>query len=277
MDACAQKGIVVFNTPGANANAVKELVIGAMIAASRNMFEAVDWAKSLKGNGDAVAKMAEKGKSQFVGPEIKGKTLGVIGLGAIGGLVANAAAELGMKVLGYDPFVSVDAAWRLSRAVKKAESLEQLMAQSDVITLHVPQIDSTKGMINKDSIASMKDGVIILNFARGGLVKNQDIVEACASGKVYKYATDFADDALIGAKGVVVLPHLGASTPESEDNCAAMASRELRDYLEMGTIKNSVNYPNVALARTGKARITVMHKNTSNMVGQITAAIAAHG
>ncbi len=277
VDACAQKGIVVFNTPGANANAVKELVIGAMIAASRNMFEAVDWAKSLKGNGDAVAKMAEKGKSQFVGPEIKGKTLGVIGLGAIGGLVANAAAELGMKVLGYDPFVSVDAAWRLSRAVKKAESLEQLMAQSDVITLHVPQIDSTKGMINKDSIASMKDGVIILNFARGGLVKNQDIVEACASGKVYKYATDFADDALIGAKGVVVLPHLGASTPESEDNCAAMASRELRDYLEMGTIKNSVNYPNVALARTGKARITVMHKNTSNMVGQITAAIAAHG
>lgn len=276
-DACAEKGIVVFNTPGANANAVKELVIGAMIAASRNLTEACDWAKTLKGNGDQVGKMAEKGKSQFVGPEIMGKTLGVIGLGAIGGLVANAAVALGMNVIGYDPFVSVEAAWKLSRAVKKADDLEEIYAKCDIISLHVPQIDTTKGMINADTIAKMKDGVIILNFARGGLVKDADVIDACQSGKIRKYATDFASDALIGTKNVVVFPHLGASTPESEDNCAVMASKELKEFIENGNIVNSVNYPSVSLNRTGNARITVMHKNTSNMVGRITAAIASNG
>jgi len=276
-DVCAEKGIVVFNTPGANANAVKEMVLGAMIAASRNIIEAADWAKTLKGNGDAVGKMAEKGKGQFVGPEIQGKTLGVVGLGAIGGLVANAAVALGMNVIGYDPFVSVEAAWKLSRAVKKADDLEEIYAKCDIISLHVPQIDSTKGMINKDTIAKMKDGVIILNFARGGLIKDADVIEACENGKIYKYATDFASDALIGAKNVVVFPHLGASTPESEDNCAVMASKELKEYLENGNIINSVNYPSVSLNKTGNARITVLHKNTSNMVGSITAAIASSG
>lgn len=276
-DACAQKGIVVFNTPGANANAVKEMVLGAMIAASRNIVEASDWAKTLKGNGDQVGKMAEKGKGQFVGPEIMGKTLGVIGLGAIGGLVANAAVALGMNVIGYDPFVSVEAAWKLSRAVKKADDLEEIYAKCDIISLHVPQIDSTKGMINADTIAKMKDGVIILNFARGGLIKDADVISACESGKIRKYATDFASDALIGAKNVVVFPHLGASTPESEDNCAVMASKELKEFIENGNIVNSVNYPSVSLNKTGNARITVMHKNTSNMVGRITAAIASSG
>ncbi|MBP5661988.1 MAG: phosphoglycerate dehydrogenase [Clostridia bacterium] len=277
VDVCAEKGIVVFNTPGANANAVKELVLGAMIAASRNVCAAAEWAKTLKGNGDAVAKMAEKGKGQFVGPEVAGKTLGVIGLGAIGGLVANAAYSLGMNVIGYDPFVSVDAAWRLSRHVQKADNLDEIFAQSDIISLHVPQIDATKGMINVDSIAKMKDGVIILNFARGGLVKEGDVIAACESGKIYKYATDFASDALIGVKNTLILPHLGASTPESEDNCAVMASRELRDYLEDGNIVNSVNYPAASLARSGSARLTVLHKNTSNMVGAITAVIAGAG
>ena len=276
-DVCAEKGIVVFNTPGANANAVKEMVLGAMIASSRNIIEASDWAKTLKGNGDAVGKMAEKGKGQFVGPEIMGKTLGVVGLGAIGGLVANSAVALGMNVIGYDPFVSVEAAWKLSRAVKKADDLEEIYAKCDIISLHVPQIDATKGMINSDTIAKMKDGVIILNFARGGLVKDADVISACESGKIYKYATDFASDALIGAKNVVVFPHLGASTPESEDNCAVMASKELKEFIENGNIVNSVNYPNVSLNKTGNARITVMHKNTSNMVGRITAAIASSG
>ena len=277
VDACAQKGIVVFNTPGANANAVKEMVLGAMIAASRNIVEASDWAKTLKGNGDAVGKMAEKGKGQFVGPEIMGKTLGVIGLGAIGGLVANAALALGMKVYGYDPYVSVEAAWRLNKEVVKADDLDEIYANCDIISLHVPQIDATKGMINENTIAKMKDGVILLNFARGGLIKDADVISACESGKIRKYATDFASDALIGAKNVVVFPHLGASTPESEDNCAVMASKELKEYIENGNITNSVNFPNAFLNRSGNARITVMHKNTSNMVGRITAAIAASG
>ena len=277
VDVCADKGIVVFNTPGANANAVKEMVLGAMIAASRNIIEASDWAKTLKGNGDQVGKMAEKGKGQFVGPEIMGKTLGVVGLGAIGGLVANAAIALGMNVIGYDPFVSIDAAWKLSADIKKADDLDEIYKNCDIITLHVPQIDSTKGMINNDTIAKMKDGVIILNFARGGLIKDADVISACESGKIYKYATDFASDALIGAKNVVVFPHLGASTPESEDNCAEMASKELKEFIENGNIINSVNYPSVSLNKTGNARITVMHNNTSKMVGSITAAIASSG
>ena len=271
VDVCAEKGIVVFNTPGANANAVKELVLGAMIMASRNVAEAIDWAKTLKGNGDAVGKMAEKGKGQFVGPEILGKTLGVIGLGAIGGLVAKAALALGMNVVGYDPFMDA------FEGIEKVATVDEVLAKADIITLHVPQNDATKGMINKDAIAKMKDGVIILNFARGGLIKDQDVIDACESGKIRKYATDFASDALIGAKNCVVLPHLGASTPESEDNCAVMASAELADFLENGNIKNSVNYPKAVLAKTGNARITIMHKNINNMVGSITAAIAASG
>lgn len=271
VDVCAEKGIVVFNTPGANANAVKELVLGAMIMASRNVAEAIDWAKTLKGNGENVGKMAEKGKGQFVGPEIMGKTLGVVGLGAIGGLVAKAALALGMNVVGYDPFMAS------FEGIEKVETVDEVLAKADIITLHVPQNDATKGMINKDTIAKMKDGVIILNFARGGLIKDQDVIDACESGKIRKYATDFASDALIGVKNCVVLPHLGASTPESEDNCAVMASAELADFLESGTIKNSVNYPNAVLAKTGNARITVMHKNINNMVGSITAAIAATG
>lgn len=275
LDVCAEKGIVVFNTPGANANAVKELVLGAMILASRNVCEAYDWAKTLKGNGDAVGKMAEKGKGQFVGPEIMGKTLGVVGLGAIGGMVANAAIALGLNVIGYDPYVSIEAAWKLSSSIKKADTLEEIYASCDIISLHVPQIDSTKGMINNDTIAQMKDGVIILNFARGGLIKDADVIAACETGKIRKYVTDFSSDALIGAKNVICLPHLGASTPESEDNCAVMASKELADFIENGNIKNSVNYPAASLARSGKARITVCHKNISNMVGSFTAAIAA--
>lgn len=283
LDVCAEKGIVAFNTPGANANAVKELVIGAMIMACRNAIQASDWAKTLKGNGENVGKMAEKGKGQFVGPEIKGKTLGILGLGAIGGLVANAALALGMNVIGYDPFVSVDAAWHLSEGVKKAESRDEIYEKADIISIHVPQIASddpnvnTKGMINKDTIAKMKDNVIILNFARGGLIKDQDVIDACASGKIYKYATDFASDALLEQKNIIVFPHLGASTPESEDNCAEMASAELRDYIENGNIKNSVNYPACAMPRSGKSRITVLHKNTNNMVGSITGIIASNG
>lgn len=270
LDVCASKGIVAFNTPGANANAVKELVLGAMIMASRNVCEAYDWAKTLKGNGDAVAKMAEKGKGQFVGPEISGKTLGVIGLGAIGKLVAQSAMALGMNVWGYDPFATVD-------GVKKVDSMEEIFAACDIITLHVPQMESTKGMINKDSIALMKDGVIILNFARGGLIKDADVIAACESGKIRKYATDFSSDALIGAKNVICLPHLGASTPESEDNCAFMASKELKEYIELGNINNSVNYPNVSLEKQGAARIAVCYKNTDAALNGITEAVQKLG
>ncbi len=284
IDVCSEKGIAVFNTPGANANAVKELVIGAMIFACRNAVEASEWVnEALRGKGEDVAKAAEKGKGNFVGCEIKGKTLGVLGLGAIGGLVANAAVSLGMNVIGYDPYVSVEAAWHLSDAVKRVESRDEIYKKSDIITLHVPQIASsdpdvnTKGMINAQTIAKMKNGVVILNFARGGLVCEKDVISACESGKIYKYATDFASDALLGKKGVVVFPHLGASTNESEDNCAEMASCELSDFIENGNIKNSVNYPDCSLRRTGRTRVTVMHKNVANMVGGITAVLASAG
>ena len=274
IDKCSEKGIVVFNTPGANANAVKELVLCAMLLSSRKIVSAIDWEKTLKGNGDEVPKMVEKGKSAFAGPEIKGKTLGVIGLGAIGVLVANAALSLGMTVYGYDPFLSVDAAWSLSRGVHHAASLDEIFANSDYITLHVPSTPDTKGMICKENIDTMKDNVRIMNFARGDLVNTADILEALNNSKVAAYATDFGCDELIGAPGVLVMPHLGASTPESEDNCAVMAVDEIRDYLENGNITHSVNLPAVSVPRTGRSRITIIHKNVPNVISKITTTVA---
>ena len=240
LDKCAEKGIVVFNTPGANANAVKELVMTALLLSSRDVMGGIEWAKTLKGNGDAVGKMVEKGKSQFVGPEIKGKTLGVVGLGAIGILVANAAVALGMEVIGYDPFLSVDNALRISHKVKHVVTLDEVFAASDYITVHVPLTPETKGVINAENIAKMKDGVRIINYSRADLVVSADVIEAVKSGKVANYTTDFATDDILDVKGIIVTPHLGASTPESEDNCARMAADEIKDYLENGNITNSV-------------------------------------
>ena len=277
LDKCAEKGIVVFNTPGANANAVKELVITALLISSRNVVGGIEWAKTLKGNGDAVGKLVEKGKSQFVGPEIKGKTLGVVGLGAIGILVANAAVALGMDVIGYDPFLSVDNALRLSHKVKHVVSLDEVFAGSDYITVHVPLTPETKGIINAENIAKMKDGVRIINYSRADLVVSADIAAAIESGKVAAYTTDFATDDILDVKGVIVTPHLGASTPESEDNCAQMAADEIKDYLENGNIKNSVTLPAVSAPRTGAARVTVIHKNVPNIITTVTAALSETG
>ena len=274
IDKCSEEGIVVFNTPGANANAVKELVLTGLFLSSRKIIPAIEWAKTLKGNGDTVPKDVEKGKSAFAGPEIKGKTLGVIGLGAIGILVANAAASLGMKVIGYDPFLSVTQSITLNQHVKLTDNLDVLYAESDYITLHVPLNDGTRGIINTDSIAKMKDEVRILNFARGELVDTDSIISSLENGKVSAYVTDFPNDAVIGATGVIAIPHLGASTPESEDNCAVMAVEQVADYLENGSIKNSVNYPSVALSACEKHRITIMHKNISGIVSKITSAFA---
>lgn len=274
IDRCSENGIVVFNTPGANANAVKELVLCAMLLSSRKIPAAIDWVKTLKGNGDQVPKMVEKGKSAFAGPEIKGKTLGVIGLGAIGVLVANAALSLGMQVYGYDPYLLVDAAWSLSRGVHHAASLDEIFKNSDYITLHVPSTPDTKEMICKANIDMMKDNVRILNFARGDLVNTADILEALGTSKVAAYATDFGADAMIGVPGVLVLPHLGASTPESEDNCAVMAVDEIRDFLENGNITHSVNLPDVNVPRSGRSRITIIHKNVPNVISKITTTVA---
>lgn len=271
----ALKGVTVFNTPGANANGVAELVLGAMLLASRNLAQASAWVNTLNGMGSEVPKLVEKGKKAFVGHEIRGKKLGVIGLGAIGGLVANDAYNLGMEVLGFDTHLSVDAAWRLSRKIQKAAGKEQIFAECDVITLHVPLLDETRGIINKDSIALMKDGVMILNFARGELVNTADVIAALESGKISRYVTDFPCQELIGVKNAVLIPHLGASTPESEDNCAAMAAQELDEYLRFGNIKNSVNMPACELPWTGRTRICMIHKNIANMIGRITEIIAA--
>lgn len=273
--ACSEKGVVVFNTPGANANAVKELVIAGLLLTSRKVVSAIDWAKTLKGNGDTVPKDVEKGKSAFAGPEIFGKTLGVVGLGAIGILVANAAAALGMKVVGYDPYLSEEGKAKLNPEIKVTAELPEIFANADYITLHVPLNDGTRGLVNKDTIAAMKDSVRILNFARGELVDTPDIIDALEKGKVAAYATDFPNDALIGATGVIAIPHLGASTPESEDNCAVMAVNQVKDYLENGNIKNSVNLPAVSVDRNGKHRMTIIHKNTAGIVNQITTTIAA--
>jgi D-3-phosphoglycerate dehydrogenase len=274
VEKCTEQGIVVFNTPGANANAVKELVLTTLMASSRNLFDGITWTKSLDGEGDGIPKMVEAGKKQFVGKEIKGKTLGIIGLGAIGARVANDALELDMDVIGFDPFISVDTAWNLSRNVQRAMTIEQLFANSDYITVHVPLTDNTRGMFNTETFAIMKDGVHILNFSRGELVNEQDMAEALESGKVGKYITDFPNQTVLKMKNVIPIPHLGASTEESEENCAIMAARQLKDFLETGNIKNSVNFPNAFLDYTGKTRVAAFHKNVPNMVGQITSAIS---
>ncbi|MGN0526832.1 MAG: 3-phosphoglycerate dehydrogenase family protein [Acutalibacteraceae bacterium] len=276
VDACTEKGIVVFNTPGANANAVKELVIGGLMLSSRRVAAAYDWCKGLKGEGDNVGALVEKGKSAFAGPEIMGKTLGVVGLGAIGRLVANAANALGMKIVGYDPYFNAELKATLPADTKYAETLEELYADADYITLHLPCVPATKGMINADSMADMKDGVRILNFARGELVVGADMAEAVKSGKVASYVTDFPSDEVIGVENVTALPHLGASTPESEENCAYMAAVQLKEFLEKGNIKNSVNFPNVQLDAEGK-RVAVIHKNTLNAVNDILGAFTSAG
>ena len=277
VDRCAEEGIVVFNTPGANANAVKELVIAGLFLASRKVVPAIEWAQTLKGKGDEVGKLVEKGKGQFGGPEILGKKLGVIGLGAIGIKVANAAEALGMTVYGYDPFLSVDAAWSLSRTVRHATGMEQIFAECDYITVHVPLNNDTRGMINEKTIATMKDGVRILNFARGELVDSESMKAALADGKVACYVVDFPSDEMLGVENVVAIPHLGASTPESEDNCAVMAADELKAYLEDGIIRNSVNFPAMDVARSTAVRVCVLHKNVPNMLAQISALISEAG
>lgn len=275
IDRCSEEGIVVFNTPGANANAVKELVIAGLLLTSRKIVPAIDWAKTLKGNGDTVPKDVEKGKSAFAGPEILCKTLGVVGLGAIGILVANAAATLGMKVIGYDPFLSEKGKASLNAGVTVTADINDIFTKSDYITLHLPLNADTKGLVSKSSIAVMKDNVRILNFARGELVDTNDIIEALEDGKVAAYITDFPNDALIGATGVIAIPHLGASTPESEDNCAVMAVNQVADYLENGNITNSVNLPAVSVARNGKHRMTIIHKNVAGIVSSITSTLAS--
>lgn len=277
LDKCSEQGIVVFNTPGANANAVKELVISGLLLSSRKITAGIEWAKTLKGNGDAVGKMVEKGKSQFAGPEIKGKTLGVIGLGAIGALVANAAVSLGMDVIGYDPFLSVDGALQLSRHIKHVTTLDAVFSDSDYITVHVPLTPDTKDVICAENIAKMKDGVRILNYSRADLCNSTDIIAAIESGKVAAYVTDFATDELLGVDGVIAMPHLGASTPESEDNCARMAADEVKDYLENGNITNSVNFPAAKMARTGDLRYCVLHKNVPAVLQSILSFVSQQG
>ena len=274
VDACADKGIVVFNTPGANANGVKELAIAAMLLASRDIVGGIKWAGTLTEN---VAKSVEKGKSAFAGCELKGKTLGVIGLGAIGGLVANAAQTLGMNVVGCDPFMSVAAAWKLSSGVKYAASYEEIYKTADYISLHVPSTPDTKGMINADTIAMMRDGVKIINLARADLVNSADLKAALEAGKISKYVTDFPTEETINTPGIIAIPHLGASTAESEDNCAVMGADQLVDYIENGNIKNSVNYPAVSMERSGVARLVVLHKNQPDMLSRITAVLSADG
>lgn len=276
LEECAKQGIVVFNTPGANANGVKELAIAALMLASRDVVGGIEWVKTLAGDPD-VAKLVEKGKSKFAGCEILGKTLGVIGLGAIGGLVANAAKNLGMRVVGCDPYLTVQAAWSLSSSVHKAESYDDIYAVADYITLHVPATASTRGMINAQTIEKMKDGVRIINLSRADLVNAADMKVALESGKVAAYVTDFPTPEMIGVKGVVCIPHLGASTAESEDNCAVMAAEELSEFLETGNIRNSVNYPAVSIPHTGAARICVQHLNVPSILSQITSAVSEAG
>lgn len=277
VDACAEKGIVVFNTPGANANGVKELVLAGMLLASRDIVGGIEWVAHEE-DKEHIDKLAEKQKKQFAGCEIKGKKLGVIGLGAIGAMVANTAIYLGMEVYGYDPYISVDTAWKLSREIKHIANVEDIFKECDYITLHVPLLDSTKGMISKDSIAMMKDGVVLLNFSRDLLVDETALIDALETGKVKKYVTDFANPTVAGAKNTLVTPHLGASTAESEDNCACMAVKELRDYLENGNIHNSVNYPNCDMGICGVAgRIAINHKNVVNMISQFATVLGGAG
>jgi D-3-phosphoglycerate dehydrogenase len=272
-----ERGIVVFNTPGANANAVKELVLTSIMASSRHLFDGIQWVNTLAGKGEEVPALVEAGKKQFVGREVKGKKLGVIGLGAIGALVANDALDLDMDVIGYDPYISVNTAWELSRNIERAMAMEEVFVEADYITIHVPLTDETKGVLNAAAFEKMKDGVHILNFSRGGLVDEDDLEEALNSGRVGKYITDFPNDRILQMEHAVALPHLGASTKESEENCARMATRQLKEFLETGNIRNSVNFPNAILPHNGKRRITVFHHNVPNMVGQISNIISKRG
>ncbi len=277
LDRCAEEGIVVFNTPGANANGVKELVIAGMLMASRDIIGGINWVNDHTEDGD-IAKQAEKAKKAFAGHELEGKKLGVIGLGAIGVLVANAAFHLGMDVYGYDPYLSVDAAWKLSRHIHHAKTVDELYKECDYITIHVPATPNTKGMINKNAISLMKKDVVVLNFARDVLVNEEDMVDALLAGNVKKYVTDFPNPVITGVKNAIVIPHLGASTEESEDNCAKMAVKEVVDFLENGNINNSVNYPNCEMGFKGDHhRITILHRNVPNMIGQFTAILAEEG
>ena len=274
LERCAEEGVVVFNTPGANANGVKELVIAGMLLAARDIIGGINWVQEYEEDGD-IAKITEKKKKVFAGTELEGKKLGVIGLGAIGVLVANAAVHLGMEVYGYDPYVSVDSAWRLSRSIHHATTVDEIYKECDYITVHVPALEDTKGMINKDAISLMKKGVVILNFARDVLVNQEDIVDALVSEKVRCYVTDFPTKEIVGVRGAIVIPHLGASTEESEDNCAKMAAAEGKDFLENGNITHSVNFPDCDMGAKGEGeRITILHKNIPNMIGQFTALLA---
>lgn len=275
VERCAEEGICVFNTPGANSNAVKELAICALLLSSRKIVEASAWASSLKGTPDAP-KTVEGGKSKFAGPEILGKTLGIIGLGAIGGKIANTAVALGMKVIGYDPYLSVNNAVLLDSSVKVVNDISDIYRNSDYISIHMPYTPQTKNTIDTEQIAIMKDGVRLINLARGELINSEAVVKAIAEGKVAKYVTDFADDIVLGAENVIVLPHLGASTPESEDNCAVMAANELIDYIENGNIKNSVNLPNASMIATG-TKVCVIHKNVPSLISAITKAVGDDG
>ena len=274
VDKCTEAGICVFNTPGANANAVKELTLAGLLLASRDIIGGVEWVKELKPGETSVAKQVEKGKSQFVGPEIQGKTLAVMGLGAIGVLVANAAATLGMKVIGYDPFISVENAWALSTTIQRATSLDAMLAEADYVTVHIPLSDKTRNMIDEQVLAKMKPSAALLNFSRAELCDTAAVLAALQAGRLRKYVIDFPTEAVIGQPGVIALPHLGASTPESEDNCADMAALQTRNYLETGSIRNSVNLPACELEPAEKHRITVIHKNIPNMIAQITAQLA---
>ncbi len=273
IDLCTSKGIAVFNTPGANANAVKELTIAGMLLASRRIVESINWAQTLKGKGDEIPKLVEKGKSDFAGPELEGKKLGVIGLGAIGSLIVNAANGLNMEVYGYDNYLSVESALRMTRNLHRVENVKTIFEECDYITYHVPLNDSTRRYINKEVFAQMKDGVRLFNFSRGEIVNEDDLEEALNSGKVAKYVTDFPNERILSMKNVIAIPHLAASTMESEDNCAVMAVDELKDYLENGNVKNSVNFPNVISERASGARICVLHKNIPNMLSRISSVL----
>ena len=274
IDKCTEQGIVVFNTPGANANGVKELAIAALILASRDIIGGVEWVKTLEGEKD-IAKTVEKGKAAYVGYELAGKTLGLIGLGAVGGMVANAALSLGMNVIGVDKYLTVEGAWALSSAVKRVESNDEIFAKSDYISIHVPSTDETRGMFNTANFAKMKQGIKIINLSRADIVNNNDMKAALENGKVGAYVTDFPVDETVGVKGIINIPHLGASTMESEDNCAVMAAQQLKEFLENGNIKNSVNFPDAYMPNSGGARICVLHKNIPNVLSSITTAVSA--
>ncbi len=275
VDALAQKGVVVFNTPGANANAVRELAVAALLLSSRKIIKGIEWVRTLKGMGAEVPKLVEKGKSRFVGPELRGKTLGVIGLGGVGVLVANAGAGLDMNVIGFDPFITVEHAWMLSRSVHRVSSQEELLSKSDYVSIHIPLMAETRGSFGAAQLAHMKRGATLINLSRGELVVNRDVLAAIESRRLRAYVTDFPEDELIGEKGVVAIPHLGASTPESEDNCVVMASRQIDEYLRLGAIKNSVNYPDCELGDIAGHRVCVLHANVQGVVGAITAKIAS--